>query len=332
MQEMKKDIAAQWMRRLAREHGELFGRGGEWKIAALQEPQVASHSTRIYRIDGRKVHVKFFGQTRGRTGTTYEPAREMEAEYRALKEFEKRGFGAGRYQVARALGCNEEADCALATLYVEGESLLSLMTGAIEGRRSEADLYMGLELAAGLLKKIHTAMPQSFHVDQCELFYSYLKSLIYLEERDVLDGYHRRIMKALAAWYDYRPLFDQHGVTVHGDANPSNFKINEGIICAFDVERSRTRRSPCVDLGALAAELSHQFAYLKHNAPAAGPFVTHFLRAYEPDDVARQEIGRMLPFFVSQSLFKIAMLGYWSPGHRKFLVEQGARQIEVRPE
>jgi hypothetical protein len=331
MQEMKKDVAAQWMLRLAREHQELFGRGGGWKIAALREPQVASHSTTVYRIDSRKVHVKFFGRTLGRTGTTYEPAREMEAEYRALKAFEKRGFAAGRYQVVRALGCNEEADCALATLYVEGESLLSLMADAIEGRRSEADLYMCLELAAGLLKKIHTAMPQSYFVDHCELFYSYLKSLIYLEERDVLDGYHRRIMKALAGWYDYRPLFDQHGVTVHGDANPSNFKINEGIICAFDVERSHNRRSPCVDLGAMAAELVHQFAYLGHNAPAAEPFVAHFLRAYEPDDGARQAIGRMLPFFVSQSLFKIAMLGYWSPGHRKFLVEQGTRQIEVRP-
>ena len=331
MQEMKKDIVAQWMLRLAREHQELFGRGGDWKIATLGEPQVASHSTRIYRVDGRKVHVKFFSRTLGRTGATYEPAREMEAEYRALKEFEKRGFAAGRYQVVRALGCNQEADCALATLYVEGESLLSLMSGAIEGRRSEAELYMGLELAAGLLKKIHTAMPQSYLVDQCELFYSYLKSLLYLEERDALAGYHRRIMKALAGWYDYRPLFGQRGVTVHGDANPSNFKINEGIICAFDVERSHTGRSPCVDLGAMAAELTHQFAYLGRNAPAAEPFVTHFLRAYEPDEGARQSIGCMLPFFVSRSLFKIAMLGYWSPGHRKFLVEQGTRQIEVQP-
>jgi hypothetical protein len=332
MQETKKDIVAQWMLRLARERPELFGRGGNWKVTALREPQVSSHGTRIYRIDGRLVHVKFFGRALGRTGTTYEPAREMEAEYRALQEYERRGFASGRYQVVRGLGCSEEADCALATLYVEGESLLALMAGAIRGERGEADLYMGLELAAGLLKKIHTTMPQSYFVDQCELFYSYLKSMFYLEERGVLDGYHRRVMKGLAGWYDFRPLFGQRGVTVHGDANPSNFKINEGIIYAFDVERSRPRRSPCVDLGAMAAELVHQFAYLKHNASAAEPFVAHFLRAYEPDGRARLEISRVLPFFVSQSLFKVAMLGYWSPGHRKFLVEQGVRQIEVRPE
>jgi hypothetical protein len=332
MLEMKKEIVAQWMLRLAREHAELFGQGGDWKVSALREPQVASHSTRIYRIDNRKVHVKFFGLTLGRTGTTYEPAREMEAEYRALREYERRGFTSGRYQVARALGCNESADCALATLHMDGESLLSLMAGVIEGERSEADLYMGLELAAGLLKKIHTVMPQSYSVDQCELFYSYLKSLIYLEERGALAGYHRRTMKALAGWYNFRPLFGQRGVTVHGDANPSNFKINEGIIYAFDMERSRPRRSPCVDLGVMAAELIHQFAYLKGSASAAGPFVEHFLRAYEPDERACREIRRVLPFFVSQSLFKVAMLGYWNSGHRKFLVEQGTRQIEVRPE
>jgi len=332
MQETKKDVVAQWMLRLAREQPGLFGRGGDWKVTALREPQAASHGTSVYRIDGRPVHVKFFARTLGRTGTTYEPAREMEAEYRALQEYERRGFSAGRYQVVRALGCNEEADCALATLYAEGESLLAIMAGAIRGERSEADLFMGLELVAGLLKKIHTVMPQSFFVDQCELFYSYLKSLLYLEDREALDGYHRRVMKALAGWYGFRPLFSQRGVTVHGDANPSNFKMKEGIIYAFDVERSRPRRSLCLDLGAMAAELIHQFAYLRHDASAADPFVAHFLRAYEPDAAARQAIDRLLPFFVSQSLFKVAMLGYWSSGHRKFLVEQGVRQIEVLPE
>jgi hypothetical protein len=332
MQETKRDLVAQWMLRLARENPGLFGRAGDWKVTALPEPQTASHGTTVYRIDGRLVHVKFFGRTLGRTGTTYEPAREMDAEYRALQEYERRGFAAGRYQVVRALGCNEEADCALATLYVDGESLLAVMAGAIRGERSEADVYMGLELAAGLLKKIHNVMPQSYFVDHCEIFYSYLKSLIYLEEREALAGYHRRVMKALAGWYDFRPLFDQRGVTVHGDANPSNFKIKEGIICAFDVERSRPRRSRCVDLGALTAELIHQFAYLRHDASAAEPFVAHFLRSYEQDDAARREIERVLPFFVSQSLFKVAMLGYWRPGHRRFLVEQGVRQIEVLPE
>lgn len=331
MQEVKRDIAMQWMLQLAREHPELFGRDGDWKVAALPEHEVASHGNRIYRINGRRVHVKFFGRTLGRTGTTYVPAREMEAEYRALREFERRGFATGRYRVARALGCNEKADCALATLYVDGESLLSLMIEVIKGERSEADLYKGLELAAGLLKKIHAVMPHSYSIDHCELFYSYLKSLIYLEERGVLDGHHRRIMKGLAGWYNFRPLFSQRGVTVHGDANPSNFKIDKGVICAFDVERCRPRRSPCVDISSITAELCHQFAHLSYNASAAEPFVAHFLRTYEPDGRDRHQIERLLPFFVSRRLFKIAMLGYWNPGHRKFLVEQGTRQIEVLP-
>ncbi|OPY28911.1 MAG: Phosphotransferase enzyme family protein [Methanocella sp. PtaU1.Bin125] len=331
MLELKEDIVTQWMLQLAREHPELFGRGGERDVAALPGREVASHGNRTYRINGRMVHVKFFGRALGRTGTAYEPAREMEAEYRVLREFERRGFTAGRYQVARALGYNVKADCALATLHVDGESLLSLMTGAIKGERSETDLYGGLELAAGLLKRIHTVMPHSRSVDQCELFYPYLKSVIYLEERGELDGYHRRIMKGLAGWYSFRPLFSQRGVTVHGDANPSNFKISEGTICTFDMERSRPRHSPCVDLSSMVAELYHQFACLAHNASAADPFVGHFLHAYEPDGRARREIMRLLPFFVSRKLFKIAMLGYWNHGHRKFLIELGTRQIEVRP-
>lgn len=331
MQETKKDTAVGWVLRLARENPELFGRGGGWKISVQKEPQVSSHSTRIYKVDGAKVHVKFFRKTLGRTGTTYDPCREMESEYRTLKEYERRGFTAGRYQVARALGVSEEADCALATLYVSGQSLLSIITGTIEDDREDADLYMGLELAAGMLNKIHTVMTQSYSVDHCEMFYSYLKSIIYLEDREALDGYHRRITKGLAGWYSFQPLFKQHGVTVHGDANPSNFKIDDGIIYTFDVESSRPRRSACVDIAAMIAELVHQCAYLGGDSGRAQPFIQHFLRAYEPDENARKQLERILPFFVSQSLLKIAMLGYWTPSYRKFLVEEGTRQIEVRP-
>ena len=331
MLESRPDPAFQWMTRLAREHPGIFGRGGGWKVSSLKEPQVSSHSTRLFKVDGTVVHVKYFSRTLGHTGATYRPAREMEAEYRALKTFEERGFTSGRYQVVRALGYDEKSDCALATLFVEGESLLSLIAGAIDGERSEADLFMGLELAAGLLKKIHDVMPQSFGIDHCEMFYSYLKALLNLEGRDALSGYHRRIMKALARWQDSRPLLDQRGVTVHGDANPSNFKIREGIIYAFDVERSRPRRSRCVDLGAMVAELTHQFAYLGRDAARAGPFIGHFLRAYEPLDRERKRIEQILPFYTSQSLLKIAMLGYWNGAHRRFLVEEGARQIEVPP-
>lgn len=338
MQETKASLASlQWILQLARENPAIFGRGGEWKVSALQEPQVSSHNTRVYQVDGAKVHVKYFEKTLGRTNITYDARKEMETEYAALKEYEKRGFSSGRYQVVRALGMNEARHCALATIYAGGDSLLSVMREAIEGRRDDADLYMGLELAAGLLRKIHTVMPQSFRLDGAEMFYAYLKSMIYLEEQGVLDGYHRRIMRGLTRWYNYKPLFEQRGVTVHGDANPSNFKIDRGIIYAFDVERSRPHRSPVLDVGTMAAELTHQFAHLDGDAGKAGPFIEHFLRAYavdhkgRPDPQEVQKIKAMLPFFMSQSFFKIAMLGYWKADYKRYLIEQGARCIEVEP-
>ena len=335
MQEIRTSSAA--LSRILRKNPAIFGNGGGWKISTLHEPQVSSHNTRIYQVDHVKVHVKFFERTLGRTNITYDPDREMEAEYAALKEFEKRGFSSGRYQVVRPLGTDEAWHCALATAYVGGTSLQAIMSEAVSGKREMADLCMGLELAAGLLNKIHSTMPQSFRLDVAEMFYGYLKSIIYLEEQEALDGYHRRIMRGLTSWYNYKPMFEQRGVTVHGDANPSNFKIDDGIIYAFDVERSRPRRSPALDLGIMAAELTHQFCHITGDGARALPFIDHFLEAYAVDDHGRPDTGKllqvkaMLPFYMSQSFFKIAMLGYWKPEYRKYLVEQGARCIEVKP-
>ena len=321
-----------WLRHLAKENPGVFGRGGQWKIRPVKEQHASSHVTEVYQIDDKRVHVKFFRRTLGPTSTTYEPCREMATEFATLKEYERRGFGSGKYQVARALGSDERLDCALATLYVGGFTLQSLIQDVIHGKRSPADLYMGLELTAGLLRRIHTEMPQSYYIDQCEMFYSYLKALLRLEETGALGGFHRKAMRNMARWYEHQPLFRQKGVTVHGDANPSNFKIKDGIIYAFDVERSRPRRSKCVDLGSITADLWHQFAYEGGDGDRAEPYVRHFIRAYEPDRKHRDELQDLLPFYTSQSLYKIASLGFWDGEYRRRLIEEGTRRAEEVPE
>jgi hypothetical protein len=327
----QKDDIARWILQLARNSPEIFGRGGAWKISAFEEPQVASHNTRVYKVDNVGVHVKFFSRTRGRTNKTYDPKIEMDIEYRTLKEYEKKGFSSGKYQVVRALGASTEMDCALATLYAGGKSLQDIIYETLREGREKADLYMGLELLAGLLRRIHTEMPGSYQIDPPGMFYTYLKSLLYLEEQSALDGYHRRAMKGLVRWFNYKPLFEQKGVTVHGDANPSNFKIDNGIIYAYDMERSRPKHSPAHDLGTMAAELRHQFAYLIKDGAKASHFIEHFLSSYTSDKKELQSIKAILPFYMSQSFFKISMLKFWNPDYKKFLIEEGVRCIEVVP-
>jgi hypothetical protein len=290
----------------------------------------SSHETRIYGANGARIHVKFFRRTLGRTGVTYDPRREMKAEYGTLREFERRGFASGPYRIVRALGINEKLDCALATVYVGGDTVLSLIYDAIEGG-DEEKLLNALELTAGLLKKIHTVMPRAPRVDGAEMFYSYLKSMLYLEEPGALDGFHRRITKGLSRWYNHKPLFEQGGVTVHGDANPSNFKVRDRIIYGIDMERSRPGRSPLLDLGTMVAELRHHCAHLAGDEGRAGPYVERFLRSYAPAPKERERIGELLPFYVSRGFFKIAMLGYWKHDYRRRLVELGTRCIEVAP-
>lgn len=320
---------AEWVRRLAENNRSFFSDVRNVKV--IKEPQSASHCSCVYDVGGVRVNVKLFGKTRGRINHTYEPKKEMFNEFQVLKEYEKKGFCTGRYQVVRALGVCEELDCALATMYADGISLQQLIIEVASGKRNAGDLYMGLEMQAGLLRRIHTEMPASFTIDTTEMFFSYMKSILYLEELGLLDGYHRRIMKGMTRWFDFPPLFNQRGVTVHGDANPSNFKINNGIIYAFDLERSKPRRSPALDLGTIVGELRHQFGDHGKGCEKADPYVRHFLSSYAKSENELKGLLEIMPFFVSQSLFKIAMLGYWSKEHRRYLLEEGTRQIEVKP-
>jgi hypothetical protein len=330
---MKETLAQddlKWAISLAGEHPDLFGDHGE-HMPELAEPLMSSHVTRVYGINGSGIHVKYFGRTLGRTGVTYEPLREMEVEYGILREFEKNGFASGRYRIVRPLGVNEKLDCALATVYIGGETLLSIICETIKGEKRESDLLKALDMAAGLLKRIHTVMPQSRKVDGAAMFYAYLKSVFYLEEQGMMDGFHRRVVKGMSRWYNHKPLFEQPGVTVHGDANPSNFKINGDVIYGFDVERSHQDGSPLLDLGTMAAELKHHFAHLTGRADNAVPYVERFLQAYAPVERERKYITGMLPFFESRGFFKIAMLGYWKRDYKKYLIEQGTRLIEEKP-
>jgi hypothetical protein len=314
-----------WISLLAAGCPEAFGGQGDQQ----EEPTASSHETCIYGVNGARVHVKFFRRTRGRTSVTYDPRREMKAEYGTLKEYERRGFGSGPYRVVKALGINENLDCALATVYVGGDTLLSLIRDTLKGSRDEGPMLEALDMTAGLLRRIHTVMPQSPRVDADEMFYSYLKPLLYLEEQDALDGFHRRITKALSRWYNFRPLFEQRGATIHGDANPSNFKVHDGVVYGLDMERSRPGRSPLLDLGTMAAELRHHCAYLAGDHGMAGPYVERFLRSYAGKERGRME--ELLPFYESRGFFKIAMLGYWKRDYRRYLVEQGTRRLEVGP-
>ena len=322
-------IPLDWLAQLARQHPEIFGDYPD-PIVATEVPPASSHESLVYGANGARVHVKFFRRTLGRTSVTYDPCQEMRSEFNILTEFEKNGFSSGKHRIARALGVNEGLDCALATVYVPGDSLLSTIQRTLKGA-DEGQLLNALDLTAGLLRKVHTLMPQSPGIDGAEIFYSFLKPVLYLEEMGALDGFHRRIMGGLTRWYGCRPLFEQKGVTVHGDANPSNFKVHEGVIYGFDVERSRPGRSPLLDVGTMVAELKHHCAHITHDIGRADPYIERFIGAYAPSPDEYAMMQGLLPFYVSRALFKIAMLPYWKSDYRRSLVEAGARCLGGPP-
>ena len=136
---------------------------------------------------------------------------------------------------------------------------------------------MALELAAGLLKKIHTVMPQSFRVDGAEMFYAYLKSIIYLEEQG------RWTDTTGASW---RPP----GGTITSRCSSSGASRSTGTP-TLELQDRRgdhlcVRRGaqpppakPRARPGTMAAELTHQFC-LYRNGAGARAVDRPFLQAY----------------------------------------------------
>ena len=127
-------------------------------------------------------------------------------------------------------------------------------------------------------------------------------------------------------WEKDPAIHGPRAVWVHGDATPTNFIFDsDGGITAIDLERMRFA-DPVYDLGFLAAELRHHFAWRVMNAEAAEPLITNLFRAYaehfpDPPRVFDQITYRNHLYMAIGEL-RIARNAWLQPGHRKWLVEE----------
>ena len=116
---------------------------------------------------------------------------------------------------------------------------------------------------------------------------------------------------------------------IHGDITPTNIIFHpEDGLTAIDLERMRCA-DPVYDLGFLAAELRHHFAWRILKADAAEPFITHFFREYceqfpDPGPVF-DRITHRNRFYMALGELRIARNAWLPPGHRKWLVEEAFR-------
>ena len=135
-----------------------------------------------------------------------------------------------------------------------------------------------------------------------------------------------------AHWWDRIDTFaEDREVIVHGDATPTNFLFDGERVTAIDLEMMKWA-DRCWDLGFVAAELKHHFAWRMGDAWAAEFFIGHFLREYAANYGADTRffctITQKLPLFMALGLLRIARNQWLDEPYRKNLLMEAEQCLK----
>ncbi|APH39726.1 phosphotransferase [Methanohalophilus halophilus] len=262
-----------------------------------------SHMVRRYEFEGEgfSVMAKFFNRPMGLI-KKYDPDKAMVNEYKKLKRIKH------IIDISRPIAINRNFDCVLVTEYVSGRPLYWYF-------HHENHLYDSLTAVAHLLRKLHDNTKTYY--DREREFRMLKKNLDHLG----LDrSTRKRYKKLLDSWWDSPFLDFGYGCMIHHDATPANYLIHRGRSYAIDFELSVRHGNPVHDLGILSAELKNYFA-LKGNDQQAEPYIGHFLWNYSKNKKEFDQITRILPFYMSYGLLRIAR-GNMHHGHKDYLLKE----------
>jgi len=282
----------------------------------------ASHLCYTFQFqNGAGIHVKFYGIPTG-SCKDYDSHWAMKNEYKILKSVYDNGFTDSTHRVIIPLGTNTSFYSALATEYVGDVSLSKIMMSAAEGGEESRILSEALANTAYVLKRIHDTMPRSDLLDS-EFEFSRLTEDTTLGIRD--EGLKNRIVDAIAGWAGNPEIAALGAATVHGDANPTNFVVKDGVLYVLDFERLEHNRSPLLDLGYMIADLKHHFKFFGGNPDAAEPYIKTFLKSYSPQQY--EKIRELVNPYVGCGLLRINNFINADRKHRNWLLSEGFHHL-----
>jgi tRNA A-37 threonylcarbamoyl transferase component Bud32 len=272
----------------------------------------ASHTVCRYEFigEGYSVVAKFYAEPTG-WKKSYNPARAMEREFQMLRKIEQ------IIDVPRPIVMRKNFSCVLVTEYIPSRSLYKFM-------KKENGLYDRLTAIAHLLRKLHDNTKTSYHKqDEFAHFHKVLDQLKL--DRNVRLSYDRM----LGNWWHSTILDSPYGCRIHNDANPQNYLFHENKVYAIDLESSWDHASFVHDLGIIAAELKHYFAFHKNNGQRAEPYIGHFLWHYSNGEEEFRRITRALPFFMALGLLRMVRLGI-KPDHSAYIFKEATACLEAK--
>jgi aminoglycoside phosphotransferase (APT) family kinase protein len=231
----------------------------------------------------------------------------------------------GPFTVVCPLGLNEELSALLVTTRAEGRLLDHyIMRAAYAGRWQK--LYDKLGYLARFFARLHSRSRTNQSVSAF-LARAYLKRLL-PKIAGELSRNDRAEIEGLADfhWTKAVVIGQDNEVTVHGDANPTNFFFYRDRVTAIDLEEMK-QGDRCWDLGFIAAELKHHFYWRTGDRWRGEPFIGHFLweyaQALEPQtEDFFHTITRKLPLYMALGLLRITRNHWLDPYYRRHLVEE----------
>ncbi|MEJ5328621.1 MAG: phosphotransferase [Desulfobaccales bacterium] len=284
---------------------------------------------RFSAIDGTPLLVgKFFATVPPDTAQD----RALAAEWQHYREAPRSGCPGGR--LPRAWEPAPELKLGLLLEYVPGPTLDDFLARSRDSVAASAALHERLERLARLLSWFHTWPVPPAPTSPLPAFLYLEKLRGQLLEHGLLDLAGSRFLEeAPTAWEKQFAAWPDRQVLLHGDATPTNFLFPDGRAVAVDLERLRLG-DRLFDLGWVAGELRHAFAWRFRDPAAAGPFITAFVRAYREavagDAAFMERLECLTPFYMALALWRIARNTYLAWEYRRFLVEEGLSLLASR--
>jgi hypothetical protein len=295
------------------------------------EIKLLSYQKPVYLFRERRKRLKVIGKFFCSESISPDEAWQWaEKGYFNLKQARERfGMNKGTYRVVAPLGLNRDLCALLVTELAPGKILDHYIAMAFyEGESTR--LFEKLTHLARFFVKLHRNSASARRVSP-ELARDYLGKLLDSLQKGPLISSERNGLENYAArWWDCPDRFNDHEVTVHGDATPTNFFFYRQNVIGIDFDKMK-QADRCWDLGFMAAELKHHFMWRTGDGWAAEPFIGHFLWAYASQLGGEQffyTITQKTPLYMSLGLLRIARNTWLDEPYRKRLIKEAKRCLK----
>jgi len=304
--------------------------GLEVKGPAFESRRLSTRET-IYLFEEKKTRVCFVGKFFGfRPQLSGHHRRNcLNHEFKNLRLARNMGLCSVPNRVVQPLSKTERLNFLLVEDFVRGHDLDYYIAKAVYNGRHER-LRQKLTLLAHFFFQLHSCITGTHQVnfgDDANYFQSIIESLArgrLLDTKAISEFNH-----LCDHWEQTDEMWSAKRVLIHGDTTPTNFIFHpDDGVTAIDLERMHLG-DRMVDIGMLAAELKHHFAWRILNADAAESFITHFLKTYcaqfsDPETVFKK-ITLRNRFYMALGEIRIARNPWLTLQHRTWLTEEARR-------